>query len=673
MVSRIFDDIKEEITKVLKTEYKTDLELIWTFPRSSELGDISFPLFNLSKKLQKSPQEISNFILKNFSYLDIIEDISLQGGFLNVFLKKDKFTSKIIQNLLKQDQYGTSTLKSQERIIVEHTSANPTGPLHVGNVRSSIIGDVIGRLYRFLGAKINFRYYVNDLGRQIAPLVIGYQLVKDKIQPDAKIDLWVGKLYAVMNTILEINQIKDLLKSKGFNLNNKYSKYELKEEEIADYIQQIKNTDDLEEQKEKIIVQLQKLLRIQSSLLERIPDLYDILYTLTLENIEDLSSQTTLYVKKYQEGKDQEIIPQFRNLTKKVLSGHIETLQMLNIFLDDYDWESEYAWSGEVPLILDELSKKEYLKHDNKARLLICDKIANETSYKKKYNINYEIPDLIIVNSEGISLYPCRDIVYHLHKLDAFDATYCYNVISKQQQLAQQGVKLALYGLGKPEIADKIEHFDYEYVSLVGRKMAGREFEYVTPDELYELTQTEIYEILKNREYSQSQMDEIAQKVSSSSIKYHILKMDPQKAITFDVKKAVDPNENSGPFLQYSYARALNILLKAPEKGINVQEILDNIDKIEMKIEKEAEWNIVKLIEELPHMLIKSLKTLKPDSVANFSYSLASAFHKFYDACPVLVVKDEAVKQTRILIVYSIVKCLESLFEVMGIDVLEKM
>ena len=673
MSSRIYDDVKDEIIGILKNQLKTDIDLVWIFPRFSDLGDISFPLFNLSKELGKTPKEIGALVLETFTYSDLIDKLSLQEGFLNVFLKKNKVVSRVISNLVKNERYGSSNIKSEERIIVEHTSANPTGPLHVGNIRSSILGDVIGRLYSFLGAKINIRYYINDLGRQIAPLVIGYQLIKNDLKPDTKIDLWMGKIYAIMNTLLEINQVKNILASENFGIKTINSKYALEVDEVEKYKIQIQKTNVTENSKEKILIQLKKLLRIQSSLQKRLPQLYKILYNLTQEKIEDLSKETTHYVVKYQEGKDKKIVTQFRDLTKKVLSGHIETLKMLNIYIDDYDWESEYSWSGEVLAVLDELSKKGYLRHEKKARLLLCDKIANETLFKTKYNIKHEIPDLIIVNSEGITLYPCRDIVYHLHKLAKFNATYCYNVISKQQQLAQQGVKLALYALGKSELADKIEHFDYEYVTLVGRKMAGREFEYVTPDELYELTQREIYEILKDRNYAPEEVDEIAQKVSSSSIKYHILKMDPQKTITFDVKKAVDPNENSAPFLQYSYARALNILVKAAEKEIDVQKIITNALQDEMKIEEEVEWSMIKIIEELPYVLLKAVNTLKPDTVANYAYSLASAFHKFYDSCPVLAAKEKSLQQTRILIVHSTIKCLESLFEIMGIDTLEKM
>ncbi|MFW9853194.1 MAG: arginine--tRNA ligase, partial [Candidatus Thorarchaeota archaeon] len=376
---------------------------------------------------------------------------------------------------------------------------------------------------------------------------------------------------------------------------------------------------------------------------------------------------------KYQEGKDGEIVNSFREVSKEAISGHVITLNLFNIFHDDFDWESDVAWSGEVTHILQELEQKSVLRHDGHARLLANDKIATKFGYKKKYNVKYKIPDLIIVNSEGITLYPCRDIAYHLHKLDKFDGTFCYNVISKQQQLAQLTVRLALYALGHQDIADKISHFDYEYVSLVGRKMAGREFEYITPDELYEAVKTEIDLLLKERNYTEDESQEISRKVSSSSVKYYILKMDPQKAVEFDVKRAVSLNENTGPFLQYSYARALNILKKAKEEEIDFQTILDSAQDLKFKIEKKEEWDLLLLIEELPSIIVKAVDSLRPDSIANFSYSLASAFHKFYDVCPVLKAETAELMETRMILVYSTIKCLESLFEIMGIDTLERM
>ncbi|MHA2256069.1 MAG: arginine--tRNA ligase domain-containing protein, partial [Candidatus Heimdallarchaeaceae archaeon] len=426
-------------------------------------------------------------------------------------------------------------------------------------------------------------------------------------------------------------------------------------------------------EKEIIIESIDRLIRVQNSLEERIPDIFLELRKLVSKQIPDLNQTTLEYVIKYQEGKDKDLVSKFRKVTKESLSGHVETLNLFNIFHDDFDWESDVAWSGEVEIILDKLDNEKFLIHDEKARLLDNDKIASNLGFKEKYGINYELPPSIIVNSEGITLYPCRDIAYHLHKLEKFNASYCYNVIGKEQQYPQLTVKLALYGLGAPDVADKIEHFDFETVTLVGRKMAGREFEYVTPDEVYNLVKDEVKILLEERDYSEEERKNIAEKVAISSVKYFILRIDPKKLVVFDVKKAVNLNENTGPFLQYSYARALNIIKKATENEINVQSIFSSAEQINLEIEKDAEWEIIKMMEELPYILVKAAESLRPDSVANFTYSLAAAFHKFYDSCPVLKAETDTLRDSRLLIVYSFLKCLESLFEVIGIDYLEKM
>ncbi len=674
MTKRIYEHLRNSLEKIMENKFKMKTSLVWSIPPSSDLGDISFPLFNAAKQLSISPSELADVLKESFSAPKYVQRSELQGGFLNLYLNKQSFSREVLLKILKDAKYGQNTIKSSERIIVEHTSSNPTGPLHIGHFRNSILGDVIGRLFRFIGAAVNIRYYVNDLGRQIAPLVIGYYLLKEKgIEPESKVDLWLGKIYASMNTLLEIQQLKEKLNSIGLTEISRDNLYSLSLKETTkckEFLNELK-LDGTE--KEIIFESIDRLMRVQNSLEERIPDIILELRNLVSKQISDLNQTTMEYVIKYQEGKDKDLVSKFRKVTQEALSGHIETLNLFNIFHDDFDWESDVAWSGEVEIILDKLDKKKFLIHDGKARLLDNDNIASNLGFKEKYDIKYELPPSIIVNSEGITLYPCRDIAYHLHKLEKFNASYCYNVISKEQQYPQLTVKLALYGLGEPDVADKIEHFDYENVNLVGRKMAGREFEYVTPDEVYDLVKDEVKILLEERDYSEEERKNIAEKVATSSVKYFILRMDPKKIVVFDVKKAVNLNENTGPFLQYSYARALNIIKKAKENDIDVQSIFSSAEQINLEIEKEVEWEIIKMMEELPYILVKAAESLRPDSVANFTYSLAAAFHKFYDSCPVLKAETDTLRDSRLLIVYSFLKCLESLFEVIGIDYLEKM
>ncbi len=674
MIPRLYTEIQQDIMAILKQEYGVEKLILWSKPHDTSLGDISFPLFSIAKEIGKSPQEISDIIIKRLAESKIIQKLDIKGGFLNIFLEREIFTTNLIKFILNEPLYGYSTIKKPERIIVEHTSSNPNAPLHIGNFRNSVIGDVLARLLKMLGAKVNVRYYVNDLGKQVAPLIIGYHLLKSNgFHADCKIDAWIGQIYATMNTLLEIQQVKNLLNTSNIAVDQKISLYRLEEKEVAKYILSVKQGEKEKEIKEKLVETLERLKLVQDSLLEKIPIIYTELHKLVTSSIDSLYDMTNNFITKYLEGKNEGIKEKYREVVNNTLYGHIETLKLFNIIHDDFDWESDVAWSGEVNYILEELEKNEFLRHDAKARLLENDKIGTQLGFKKKYGITYKIPDIIIVNSEGIPLYPCRDIAYHLHKLEKFDANYCYNVIGKQQQLPQLSVKLALYGIFSQDLADKITHIDYEYVTLVGRKMASRELEYVTPDELFESAKKEVTKITSTRNYTQEEQKEIAKKVAASSIKYYILKIDSNKAVVFDIKKAVDPNENTGPFLQYSYARALSILKKAKEKGFKPKQISMDLEKIDFIPEKKEEWELIKSMEELPSIYISAAESLKLDSIANFAFQIASAFHKFYDNCPVLAAETKEMLNFRLLLVMSVIKCLESLFEVMGLDILDKM
>ncbi len=673
MTNRPFSQIQLQIQQYIEQEYTIKDEMNWTLPPNSDLGDISFPLFSLAKKTKLNSDEIGEKIKTSILNNKYVENVIVERGFLNIYLNKKNFAKEITKQIMKKNLFDLKCEKEKERIVVEHTSSNPNNALHIGNFRGSVIGDVLARLYKELGATVNVRYFINDLGRQIAPVVIGYSLLKEKkVKPDTKIDLWIGKIYACMNNMLDIQETKRkiLALDSTITIDDWYSL----DEQEAETIEETVNQSELnEEEKNNLIKQLSKHHRIHNSLFEKIPSLYELLQEELLDKEIDLSKLTLEYIDTYQKGGTNAIVETFRELTELALSGHIETLKKFNIHHDDYDRESDVMWSGEVEEILTQLDSKGWLRHDGKARLLKSDELASTLRYKELYNIHHEIPELILVNSEGIPLYPCRDIAYHLHKLEKIDGTFCYNVIGKQQQQPQMGLKIALYGLNKQDIADKIIHLDYEYVSLVGRKMAGRELEYVTPDELIELAYEEVLTIMEDREIEEREKKKIAEAIATSSIKYFILKMDPQKTVVFEAKKATSPTENTGTFLLYTYTRATNILKKAKGKGYDLQQVIDAVSDLSFTITEDEEWDLIKSIDELPRILTRAIETLRPDTVANYTYDLAKTFTKFYEICQVLGADSEDTIKFRLVLVYITIKALDSLFEVMGISKITKM
>lgn len=166
------DKFKEEIIKFLKKQAKQEINL--EKPPKPELGDYAFPCFNLAKILKKNPNEIANNLAKKFPKSSLIKEVKAAGPYVNFFTNKDKLTETILKKIIKEkNKYGSDNSGKNKNIIVEHTSINPNASPHVGRARNAFIGDVIVRTLKFQGYNVEIHYFINDVGKQIALLVLG--------------------------------------------------------------------------------------------------------------------------------------------------------------------------------------------------------------------------------------------------------------------------------------------------------------------------------------------------------------------------------------------------------------------------------------------------------------------------------------------------------------------
>ena len=216
MYSKLKLEIIECIEEALvKMKIKLDDELVLEQPPSPDMGDISSNVaFLLARKLKKSPVEIAAEIKDNIQLPLYFKKVECQGPYLNFFIDYTLFTTKILNYIDKG--YGELPEKD-ETILLEHTSANPNGPLHVGHLRNAILGDSLKRVLQHAGYKVESQYYVNDMGRQIAIIVWGMDKFHFKLDEDKKIDHAIGEVYYKSNKKLEENpdynsQIDDILR-----------------------------------------------------------------------------------------------------------------------------------------------------------------------------------------------------------------------------------------------------------------------------------------------------------------------------------------------------------------------------------------------------------------------------------------------------------------------------
>ncbi len=216
------DECKKEIIEFIQkaiTRYKITYDIRVETPPGN-LGDFAFPCFPLAPLLKKSPNEIAKEIALAVSKGKWITKVEAQGGYVNFFIDTANLTSSTLQTVLsKKETYGCLQ-KKKKKVIIEHTSANPNGPLHVGRARNPIIGDTLVRLYRAAGYDVESQFYVDDMGKQVAILAWGVHSLKQKDIPHSenpKADHQMVGYYQTANERMEIDtgiagQIKELIK-----------------------------------------------------------------------------------------------------------------------------------------------------------------------------------------------------------------------------------------------------------------------------------------------------------------------------------------------------------------------------------------------------------------------------------------------------------------------------
>ncbi|MEN4006640.1 MAG: arginine--tRNA ligase [Methanobacteriaceae archaeon] len=224
--------LKKEAVKSLENSIKSlgleiPDEIRVEEPPNPEMGDLATTVtFELAKTLKKSPVEIAADILKVIETSKFFKSVEMKGPYLNFFIDYDNFRNLILESI--NEDYGQLEPKNK-KVILEHTSANPNGPLHIGHIRNSVIGDSLARVLKAAGYDVETQYYVNDMGRQIAIIAWGLLNFDYKIEENEKIDHEIGRIY------FQINQ--ELCEDESLNLrvSELLKTYESGEDEKLEY------------------------------------------------------------------------------------------------------------------------------------------------------------------------------------------------------------------------------------------------------------------------------------------------------------------------------------------------------------------------------------------------------------------------------------------------------
>ena len=588
-------------------------------PPSPDFGDLGIGLFRYAKALKVKPQALAEEIAKEVDH-DLIREKKVIGGYLNFFLDITKLAKRVLEEALDKD-YGRWDIGEGKVRVVEHTSANPVHPLHIGHTRNMFLGDSLVRILRNAGWAVQSRFYINDMGRQVAILVYGIMKLNAEPPEGEKPDHWYGKVYSVSNTLVEL--------SKAIREGN--------EEEAKEWQEVL---EELEKKWPEIVKALKDKITPQ----------------------EDHEKAISELMKRYEEG-DEEIKKIFRKVVNDVLKGFRETMEKVNVDVDVWDWESDLVWSGLVKKIIEEAKEKGLLKEHKGALAIDFTPFLND-EVRKKLRIpkGLEIPPLILVRSDGTTLYTTRDIAYTIKKFEETNAEKVINVIASEQRLPQIQLRLALWALGYRRYAENLIHYAYEMVTIPGMKMSGRRGRMITLDWLIDEARRRVKELVKERSEARD-VEKVINAVAVGALKYALVSVSAEKPITFKWEDVLNFNRNSAPYLQYTHARAVGILRKGGRGDLNKASF--------EKAEKYKE--LIMKIAEFPEITKTAALDLAPERIAVYLNSLADSFNEFYHKEPVAKEPDEGLRNLKLLLVEAIANVMKKGLELLGIEAPERM
>ena len=356
------------------------------------------------------------------------------------------------------------------------------------------------------------------------------------------------------------------------------------------------------------------------------------------------------------EAGDKEVRALWEKMNNWVYEGFDETYKRLGVDFDKIYYESDTYLVGKET-VLEGLEKGLFYRKENGS---VWADLTNEGLDEK-----------LLLRSDGTSVYMTQDIGTAQLRFRDYPIDKMVYVVGNEQNYHFQVLSLLLDRLGF-SWGKGLVHFSYGMVELPEGKMKSREGTVVDADDLMDEminTARETSEELggKLNDLTAEEKAEINRIIGLGALKYFMLKVDARKNMLFNPKESIDFNGNTGPFIQYTYARTRSIERKAAEAGVNV----DTANAPESISEKECA--IIRMLNEFPAIIKQAGTDYSPSGIANYTYDLAKEYNQFYHDYSILREENESVKAFRILLTRNVGKVIKTAMNILGIDVPERM
>ncbi len=598
-------------------------------PKAGQADLCSTIAFLIAKKNKQNPAKKAQEIAQSMR-CEYTKNIEALGPYINFYFD-NKFWQQNVnavctvgaKNILQQ-----KNKTEKKRVIVEFPSVNPNKPWHVGHLRNAILGDSVARLFEYCGYVVQRIDYIDDLGLQVAQSYWG-----SKNLPTVKAD----------------EQLK---------------KFENKRDHTCgwQYVEASKKFED-----ENVAKQVREILKLM-------------------------------------EKGDNEVATDARNFAQQIVEAQYQTSFALGIYHDALIFESDIIRTV-FKEGLEKIKRSEALVFEENGKNKGCwvVKLQDVLGFE-----GLENADKILIRSDKTATYTGKDVAFSLWKFGLVKNDFTYkkfikqpnniyalatcedgekhdfgkadisiNVIGVEQSYPQKVISAVLQKMGYAQQAQNSIHLAYEHVVLAQGKFSGRAGTWIkaqgeqlgySADELIEEVIKRAYERISAK-YEQKQMEIISRAVGISALRFSFLRTSSNIKIVFDFDRALSLSGDSGPYIQYAYARAKGIMNKVVNLSGYKKQDLD-FSKIEFE---EKEIALLRAMIKWYEVVESCQKNVYVHPVCDYAIDLAGEFNKFYTSLPVISEEDEKRKNARVCIIEAYCKIMQDVMYILGIEPLDKM
>ena len=604
--------IEQEIRKVVKNLGLSKVKFAVEHPENMDHGDFACNVamvgwatksFELRRSSElNNPKELAKKIVKQ------LNESNLKKIASEISIAGPGFINISIQKdvLGKQiDKLLKGHVESQykgKKIAVEYTDPNPFKELHIGHLYSNFIGESVSKIFEANSAVVWRGDFYGDVGMHVAKSVWGML----KLMKREKVSLDYLKKQSIKQ--------RQAFMGKGYALgSNEYEDSDQVKEEVKDlnYLVYIAGQEALKKSKNwKPIVDYWQYVKGQEGKLKEIQPVYEAGLNWSLEYFE------TFY-------------------------------KRLGTKFDGYYPES---WVGELGMKVVEKGLK----------MKVLEKSKGAVVYKGEQD---GLHTRVFVNKLGLPTYEAKDLGLVKAKYEDFKFDLSINVFGKEIDEYFKVVKKAMEKI-EPELGKKQIHLAHGMVNLPEGKMSSRSGNVITVEGLLDKVKKQAMEVLSGSKVKVDKQDEVAEMVAQGAVRYAFLKTGIGQNIVFDINSSVSLDGNSGPYLQYTYARCQSVLSKGllvPNQSMNYGVMSSEEDKL------------LRTLYRLEEVLAEAAEELAPNLVCNFLYDLAQKYNSFYNKHSILKADKEEQKQTRLWLTQVTGEILRQGLSVLGIKAPEKM